>query len=73
MPYPYPPAVHTCSVYPLLLCTLGVWSSLFFQGSPSLFSSRCGRVVSVLKEPPWYLRGPDHVLDRVPVSGSPDR
>lgn len=70
---PSPPAVHTCSVFPLLLCTLAVCSSLLFQGSPSLFSLRCCRVVSVLKEPPWYPWGPDLALDRVPVSGSPDR
>lgn len=70
---PSPPAVHTCSVFPLLLCTLAVCSSLLFQGSPSLFSSRCCRVVSILKEPPWYPWGPDLALDRLPVSGSPDR
>ena len=46
-----PPAVHTWCVHPLLLCTLRVCSSLFFQGNPS-HSSRCGRVVSVLKETP---------------------
>lgn len=67
---PSPPAVHTCSVFPLLLCTLGVCNFLLFQGSPSLFSSRCGRVVSVLKEPPWYPWGPDLALDRVLSQGA---
>ena len=64
------PAVHAWSVYPLLLCTLGVCISLLFQGSPSLLSSRCGRVVSVLKEPPYHPWGPDHTLDEFLSQGA---
>lgn len=67
-PTPPPPAVHTPEGALPSLCTLRVCSSLFFQGNPSL-SSRCGRVVSVLKETP-YPWGPDHALDKFLSQGA---